>query len=156
MQRKKAHKKSLRHGSTGDVVSLGSVLKSTLVAAPIALAVGILLILLAAAILSATGDPLKYHTVAGLFLIYLTALLGGTLATRLHRRRTPLLCGVAMGFLMLLLLLVLSLILPNSGHQYSTAMQIGLHALLFPATVIGALLGAREKQQRARGRKRYR
>ena len=154
MQRKKAHKKSPRRGGSSEVVSLGSVLKSVLFAAPIALATGVLLILLAAAILSATGDPLKYHTVMGLFLIYLTALLGGTLATRLHGRRTPLLCGVAMGSLLLLLLLMLALVLPDSTHEYSTAMQIGLHALLFPATVIGALLGAREK--RARGRKRHR
>ena len=154
MQRKKAHKKSPRRGGSSEVVSLGSVLKSVLFAAPIALATGVLLILLAAAILSATGDPLKYHTVMGLFLIYLTALLGGTLATRLHGRRTPLLCGVMMGSLLLLLLLMLALILPNSGHEYSTAMQIGLHALLFPATVIGALLGARKK--RTKGHKRHR
>lgn len=154
MQRKKVHKKSARHGGTGDVISLGSVLKSTLIATPIALAIGILLILFATAILSTTDDPNKYHTVTGLLLIYLTALLGGTLATRLHRRRTPLFCGITMGFLLLLLLLLLSVILPNSGHEYSTAMQIGLHALLFPATVAGALLGARER--RAKGRKRYR
>lgn len=154
MQRKKGHKKSPRHSSTGDVVSLGSVLKSALIATPIALAIGMLLVLFATAILSATDDPNKYHTVAGLLLIYLTALLGGTLATRLHRRRTPLFCGITMGFLLLLLLLLISLVLPNSGHEYGNAMQIGLHALLFPATVAGALLGARE--HRAKRRKRHR
>ena len=46
----------------------------------------------------------------------------------------------------LLLLLIASLILPGSDHTYTSALQIGQHALLFPMAIIGALLGAKEKK----------
>ncbi len=149
-------KKRRQRAASSDTVSLASVLKSTLLAAPIAIALGMLLLLGMTAILLTAKDPDRYHTAAGLVAIYLTALLGGTLTTRMHGRRAPLFCGLAMAFLMLLLLLVVSLILPESGHTYTNALHIGLHALLFPAAVVGALLGAREKKTPRRHRARQR
>ena len=132
--------------------SLRSIGKSVLLALPITAAIAVLLMLPATALLLTTKNPNAYHGVVGSILLYLTAILGGTLATRLHRRRMPLFCGLAMGAALLLLLLVLSLILPGSPNKYNTALRVGLHALLFPATVLGAFLGAKEPRRRRRTR----
>ncbi|MBQ3056137.1 MAG: hypothetical protein IJC95_01445 [Clostridia bacterium] len=143
MQKKKRATK--RHTTPSQEVSLTSVCKSVLLTLPIIMTIGLVLLLCTTALLLATKDPNAYHTAAGLVLLYLITLIGGAIATRLHARRTPLFCGVAMGSAMLLLLLVLSLILPGSEHTYKSTLQIGLHALLLPTAIAGALLGAREK-----------
>ena len=136
-----------RRQAPPDTVSLLSVAKSSLIALPIAIALGMLLLLLATALLLTTKDPDRYHTAAGLVALYLAALFGGMIATRCHRRRAPLLCGLGLTLAFLLLLLLISLILPDAGHTYSGALRVGLYALLFPAAEVGALLGAREKKQ---------
>lgn len=123
-----------------------SVCKSVLLALPIIMIIGLVLLLCTTAILLTTKNPDAYHTAAGLALLYLISLFGGAIATRLHARRTPLFCGMTMGAAILLLLLILSLILPGSDHTYTGALQIGLHALLLPMAITGALLGAREKK----------
>lgn len=135
-----------RRAAKSEAVSLQSVFKSVLLTLPIVAALGLVLLLLTTAALLKTGDPDAYHTAAGLVLLYLIALLGGAIATRFHGRRTPLFCGLAMGAAMLLLLLVVSLALPDSDHAYKSALRVGQHALLFPVAIIGALLGAREKK----------
>ncbi len=151
MKRKKRTAKRRVAGS--EEPTLQSISKSVLLALPITAVIGILLMLPVTAILLATKDPNAYHTVAGLVLLYLVTLLGGAVATRLHRRRTPLFCGLATACVMLLLLLMVSLILPSSQHSYGTALRVGQHALLFPAATAGALLGAKEpKKQRRRAR----
>ncbi len=150
MKIKKRRAARRQHTASPDTVSFTSVLKSALLAMPITIACGMLLLLLATAILLMTRDPDRYHTAAGLVLIYLTALIGGAVATRMHRRHAPLFCGMAEALLLLLALLFVSLILPESGHTYSGALHIGLHALLFPAALVGALLGAREKKIKSR------
>ena len=101
MKQKRGQRKG-RTRTASAVVGPASVLKSALLAAPIALTVGILLVLLVSALLSGTADPDKYHTVSGLFLIYLSALLGGLVAVRLHHRQAPLFCGLAVGGILLL------------------------------------------------------
>lgn len=144
MQKKK--KTPRRRAAKSEAVSLQSVFKSVLLTLPIVAALGLVLLLVTTAVLLKTGDPDAYHTAAGLALLYLVALLGGAIATRFHGRRTPLFCGLAMGAAMLLLLLVLSLALPDSGHAYKATLRVGQHALLFPVTLVGAMLGAREKK----------
>ncbi len=144
MQKKK--RTSKRRTAPSQEVSLTSVCKSVLLALPIVIIIGLVLLLCTTAILLTTKNPDAYHTAAGLALLYLMTLIGGAIATRLHARRTPLFCGIAMGAAMLLLMLTLSLILPNSDHTYTSALQIGLHALLLPMAITGALLSAREKK----------
>ncbi len=138
-----------RRQAPPDTVSLSSVARSSLLALPIAIALGLLLLLLATALLLTTKDPDRYHTAAGLAALYLAALLGGMIATRCHRRQAPLLCGLGLTLLFSLLLLLVSLILPDAGHAYTGALRVGLYALLFPAAEVGALLGAREKKRQA-------
>jgi len=133
-------------------VTVKSIFKSVFLALPIAAAIGLLLLLPVTALLLRSKDPNAYHTAAGLTLLYLVTLLGGIIAARLHHRRAPLFCGLAMGSAILLTLLVLSLILPDSAHSYTPALRVGQHALLFPAAVAGALLGA--KKQTAGSRRR--
>lgn len=137
----------------GEEPSLQSLGKSVLLALPITVAFALLLMLPVTALLLKTGNPNAYHTGAGLAILYLATLLGGTITTRLHHRRTPLLCGLAMGGALLLLLLVISLILPGNAHTYSTALQVGLHALLLPTALLGSYLGAKERSVPRRHRK---
>lgn len=144
MQKKKRTPK--RRAVSSEAVSLMSVCKSVLLTLPIIAMIGLVLLLCTTAILLNTKNPDAYHTAAGLALLYLISLFGGAIATRLHARRTPLFCGIAMSAAVLLLLLIASLILPGSDHTYTSALQIGQHALLFPMAIIGALLGAKEKK----------
>lgn len=144
MQKKKRTPR--RRAVSSEAVSLLSVCKSVLLTLPIITVIGLVMLLCITAILLNTKNPDAYHTAAGLALLYLVTLFGGLIATRLHARRTPLFCGIAIGAAVLLLLLVLSLILPNSDHTYKSTLQIGQHALLFPMATVGALLGAREKK----------
>ena len=147
MKHKKRKTRARKGGGEGALRSIG---KSVLIALPITLAVTALLILPVTALLLCTANPDAYHTAAGLALLYVAALLGGALATRLHHRRAPLLCGAAMGGTLLLLLTLLALILPDANHTYTPALRVGLYALLVPCTVLGALLGARERSARPR------
>lgn len=144
MPKKKRTQK--RRTVSAEAVSFTSVCKSVLLTLPIITVIGLVMLLCITAILLNTKNPDAYHTAAGLVLLYLVTLFGGLIATRLHARRTPLFCGIAMGAAVLLLLLVLSLILPGSDHTYTSTLQIGQHALLFPLAIVGALLGAREKK----------
>ena len=133
--------------------SLRSIGKSVLIALPVTGAVATLLMLPVTALLLCTANPNAHHTAAGLALLYVAALFGGALATRLHHRRAPLLCGAAMGGAMLLLLILLALLLPSTESGDTVALRVGLHALILPCTVAGALLGAKERSARPRRRR---
>ena len=69
---------------------------------------------IAAALLMRTSDPDRYHTAAGLALIYFTAAVGGFAAVRLNRRSAPLLCGLGEGLLLMTLLLAVGFFLALS------------------------------------------
>ena len=127
-------------------VTIKSVFKSVFLALPIAVAIGLLLLLPITALLLRSKDPNAYHTAAGLALLYLVTLLGGIIAARLHQRRAPFFCGLAIATVMLLVLLLLSLVLPSSTHNYTPALRVGQHALLFPAALAGTFLGAKEQK----------
>lgn len=134
--------------------NLGSLMKCALCALPITAGVGLLLLLLTAALLMKTGDPNRYHTVAGLALLYLTAALGGMIATRLYRRRSPLLCGLAEGLLLLLLVTVAAFFLPSDLRgTVARGMAILSRVMLMPASLLGAMLASRPKTQRRKRRR---
>ena len=143
MNRPKRIKK--RHATPHESVSVKSIFKSVFLALPIATILGMLLLVLATALLLRSKDPNAYHTAAGLVIIYLVALLGGIITARLHHRQAPLLCGLAMGAVMLFMLVLISLILPDGSHNYTPAMRLGQHTLILPCAVVGALLGAKKR-----------
>lgn len=131
------------------IPTLSVTIKSVLVALPITVAVGLLLLFATTALLLATKDPDHYHTGAALAMLYLTAFLGGAIATRLHARRAPLLCGIGEAVCLLLFLTVLALCLPDAwGREQSGGIALLTRALLFPASLAGAFLAARQKKKR--------
>ncbi len=141
---KAKHKKAARRKKQPNVW------KSALLALPLALVLGLLLLLLTTAILLATKDPIRYHTVAGLAVLYLTALLGGFSAARICGRQFPLLCGLLTGAGLLFLFTVPTLFV--SG----TVSELGTYGLLLrlpvlPLSLLGAFLSCRKKAVR-RGR----
>lgn len=127
--------------------TLYDTLKRVLWALPITIAAGLLLLLLSTALLLAGKDPDRYHTAAALTVLYITAFLGGMIATRLCHRRSPLLCGLCEALLLLLTITVLSLFLPDDWkHEASGGISLLLRVLLLPAATLGAFLGARQKK----------
>ena len=144
LKRKKAAR---RH--TEESVSLKTVLKSTLFALPVAALAGLFLSLIATAILLKAKNPTALATIVGRALFYLTAVILGATAVRIHKRRAPFFCGLFGGALLLCLQIACLLALPSSGTG-STALSLLLHALILPVTMLGALLAAREKKQKRR------
>ena len=150
-QKKKAARKhrATEHSGAPD---LGSLMKCALCALPITAGMGLLLLLLTAALLMKTGDPNRYHTAAGLALLYVTAALGGMIATRLYRRRSPLLCGLVEGVLLLLLVTVAAFFLPDELRATpARGAAILTRVLLVPTALVGAW-AARKKARPTRRR----
>ena len=147
-------KAARRHRRTPDREggpTLCTVCKRVLPALPITVAVGLLLLFAAAALLLLTKDPGRYVGVAALAVLYLTALSGGFLATRLARRRLPLLCGVIEGLFLLIFCTVTGLFMPDAWHGGTSNVAAALiGALLFPTAIAGALAGAKRKNRRYR------
>lgn len=132
-------------------LSLSTTMKCVLWALPITVAVGLLLLLLSSALLLATKDPDRYHTAAALTVLYVTAFVGGLIATRLCHRRAPLLCGLCEAVLLILLFTVLALCLPDEWkHTQQGAVSLLFRVLLFPASVLGSFWGARQKKAKHR------
>lgn len=155
MQNKK-RKAARRHHAATDTggYSPATVLKSAIFAFPVAILIGLLLLLLSTVLLLSTKDPNRYHAAVGALVASAVALLAGLIATRLNRRRLPLLCGLAEGAILLLVLLLLSALLPIKVHIFSGALNVGLHATLPLLAVAGAMLGARKRASSKPYRKR--
>lgn len=147
-QAARRRRRTATEGGDGDI-TLSRTMKCVLGALPITMAVGLLLLLLSAALLLATKDPDRYHTAAALAALYITAFSGGLIATRLCRRRSPLLCGLCEALLLLLLFTALSLCLPDEWqHTRSGGFALLSRVLILPASMIGAFLGARKQRKK--------
>lgn len=134
---------------------LSTAVRSVLLALPITVATGLLLLFIATALLLTAKDPDRYHTAVGYAAVYLTALIGGFAALRLNRRQAPLLCGLCEGALLLVLLMAIGLFLPTAWkHGNGAALTVLTHACLPLVAVLGALLGTRTARERHR-RKRH-
>ena len=137
----------------GNATAFPTVIKSALCALPLTAGVGSLLLLSATVLLLKTKDPAGHHAAVAASVACLTALIGGAAAARFHRRRVPVLCGLTEALLLLLLTLPAPLLLPAAWqHARPLAVNIGLHAALFPLCVAGALLAARPSKKK---RKRH-
>ncbi|MBQ8716939.1 MAG: YrzE family protein [Clostridia bacterium] len=152
---KKPKQAARRHRRTATekdgAITLSKTMKCVLWALPITVAVGLLLLLLSTALLLATKDPDRYHTAAALACLYITAFLGGLIATRLCRRRSPLLCGLCEAVLLIVLFTVLAFCLPDGWrHTQSGGFALLTRILLLPATMIGSFVGARKRTAKRR------
>lgn len=148
-------KKHRRHGvgKSEGAPTIATPLKASLVALPITLIVGVCLLLAATALLLSTKDPNRYHGILALPILYLTAFLGGMIATRIAHRYAPFLCGISLGLLLVLLFSLLALILPDAlssgGGSY---IKFFLRLVVLPASLLGSCLGAKEKKHKRRRR----
>lgn len=124
--------------------------KSALFALLLSLSFAALSLLLFSRLLLFTKSPTRYPAATGMALFYLTAALAGFLATRLHGRRAPLLCGAFAGVFLFLLTLTVALLLPHTAGGGLGAKGLLFRSLLFPATLAGAFWGARQKKVRRR------
>ena len=128
--------------------SFTALMKCVLLALPLAVLLGAFVLLLCTLLLSLTQDPIRYTDAAGIFCLYLTAALGGMLATRLYGRRAHVLCGFFSGVLLMLCLGVPSLFLM---HPDTNAAQALMLRLMIPlASLAGALLFAKKRKARRR------
>ena len=146
---KKKPSRSRRNGSTSPKNPLSALAKSVLIALPVTMGVGLLLLIGTTALLLCTKDPGRYNTVAGLAVLYVTALLGGGIATWLFDRRSPALCGTVMGLILFLLLCIPPLFSAQDGIQNAGIAFLARLALL-PAALLGALTSTPKKKKRRR------
>lgn len=150
---KKTGKRGHRSATDGKgALTLPDLFKNALLALPVAMAVGLLLLLAATALLLTTPNPGQYAAIVGTALLYVCAALYGRLTVRFSRGKLPLFGGLFSGGVLLLLLLLLAWILPESATAYQRPLIVGLYAAVPCATLAGALLPAR--RQRAKRKRR--
>lgn len=140
---KRTHKKAAR--KKAEI----SVWKSALLALPLTLAWGLLLLLLGAALLMTTKDPMRYQGGVSIAMLLVTGLFGGICTARICRRRFPVLCGLLIGAELLLVLTVPALLLPKTLGAWGASGFL-LRLLLFPLALAGAFLACRKKATRRR------
>lgn len=151
MSSKKSPKKRTRHaaGSGGVSAAFFALSKSIALALLPTLAVGALLLVLTAALLLCTKNPVRTEKVAGIVLLMLTALCGGAFATRFYGKRAPLLCGICFSAVFAALVLLCSAVLPlPQADAAGKGGKAALFALLIAASVCGALFAARRPKKR--------
>ena len=128
--------------------SLAALMKCVLLALPFTVLLGALLLCICTALLLRTQNPIRYTPILGILCLYLTAALGGMLATRLYGRRAPVLCGFLLGILLMLCLGVPALFLQQTATNAAVALFL---RLLIPlASLAGALLTAGKRKTRHR------
>jgi hypothetical protein len=146
------HKKALRPKSPATQRARTSplgVISSALLALPVALACGTLLLLLLTALLLRLPDPGRYATPTGIAILYFSALLAGRLTVRFSHEKLPLVCGLLSGALLTALLLSVMLILPKGG-AYPRPIML----LLYAAVPLSALIGSLPRPKRKRTKRR--
>ncbi len=148
-QRKAARR--TRRKTQSEPRTLSAMLKSVLLALPASAAVGLLLLVITTAVLLSTKDPDRYRPAAGLVLLYLTAFIGGVLATALYQKRSPVLCGLCEGILLLIVTAIPALILQDTTAS-NTAQLLLLRCALPPISLGGAMLCAKKTKKRRKYR----
>ena len=125
--------------------TLPAMMKSVLLALPVTLAIGLLLIFITTAVLLSTTDPDRYRSVAGLILLYATAFLGGVLATAFYSKHSPVLCGLCEGLLLCLITAIPALFV-HTGES-NGALVLLMRCALLPFSLLGAMLCARKPKK---------
>lgn len=146
LNRKAAPSRFAARQKTQRPQSFTAMMKCVLLALPFTVLLGALVLCTLTAILLLTPNPIHYATVPAILTLYLTAALGGVLATRIYGRRAPILCGLTTGLLLMLCLGIPSLFLTQSAGNAAATL---LMRLLIPvASLAGALIAARKRKTR--------
>lgn len=135
------------HRQAGHAVGLDAFIKKgilpcSLMGALVAVLTAVLLAFVLAAILYKTADPARYVTPTAFSALYVSALLGGFTATRLNKG-SALLCGLAVGVLLVALAFVASLPVGNKlSSDYGITLSVALRAAVIGCALMGAFIGA--------------
>jgi putative membrane protein (TIGR04086 family) len=113
------------------------------------LGVGLLLIVSASLIAYFMPDPNALIMPLGLAAAGLTAFLGGVIAVRIHGGGA-LLSGLLNGYLLMIVMLLLSLCFVRNSSGYTAGVSCLLHAGFLLLSVAGAYLGNRRKTRKKR------
>lgn len=128
-----------------ELSSVTTILKSSLLGAGGGLLASLLLLLGGTILCLCTTDPGSLILPTGLLALYLSAMVGGFLAIR-HHKKEPLPCGALCGALMMLFFLFLSFFFASeSGKQFSLGISLLLRALIPFFSILGARLGWKRK-----------
>ena len=145
-----------RQGRAGRVTerpqSFTAMMKCVLFALPFTVLLGALVLCACTALLLLTPNPIRYTRAMGTACLYITMALGGMLATRFYGRRAPILCGLALGCMLMLLLGLPTLFLLQDESNAAAALLLRLLSPL--ASLVGALFVARKRKTRARRARR--
>ena len=137
---KKSKSTSRREQATQDQSLMRDVGKGIL----ISLGIALLLNLLASLAAYFAPDPAALARPLGLAASAVTALLGGYVTARIHRH-AALFCGLANGCGMITLLLLSSFCVGSLASGYSFPVTLLLHLAYVALSLVGALLGIRQK-----------
>lgn len=132
--------------------SFTAMMKCVLLALPFTVLLGAFVLSVSAFLLLRTANPIHYADAVALLCLYLTALLGGMLATRLYGRRAPVLCGLGIGILLLLCVSIPTLFLGTG--EGGTAAALFTRLLIPIVSLAGALFVARKRKVRPHARKK--
>lgn len=128
------------------------VLSSSLRGLSVALLVGFCLLMVASVAIYSLADPNRYVSSASLSVLLISALFGGFAATRINGG-SALLCGLLTAALLLAVTFLLSLPLSTSlSADRPISLSVGLRGIAIGASVLGALIGAKEKKKKKKRR----
>lgn len=124
-----------------------SVWRSALLSLPVTAATALLLLVLSAALLLLTKDPVRYHGAVGVALLYVTAALGGAASALLCGRQAPLLAGLLAGVALFVLFTIPALFMTGNVHKLC---GILLRTPVIAAALGGSYLSCRKRRVRRR------
>ena len=131
--------------------ALAGLFRHALKSALITVCIGAALSVIASLICYFSEDPVVLITPLSYTASALTAISGGVIAVRIHKR-AALLSGLLTGSILTLLMMLASLFLSPLASGYSTGIAAALHAAYLALCVLGAFLGQKKPSRRRRKR----
>lgn len=116
--------------------------------------VGILLVFISAAAVYQSSDPDSISVPASLIALYLTAFFGGSITARINGN-AALICGAINSLLLIFLIFSVSFTVPPFPYKtFSTGINLLLHFLIIPSSILGAYIGGKKRGKVGNSKKR--
>ena len=129
------------------------VFRCSFIGLAVSVGVSILLCLISASILLATDDPARIVTPTAFSILYVSAFVGGAIASSL-KRGSAFLCGTAVGTAILLITYLLSFAASHiAKNDFSFTEATALRIAIPVCSLMGALAGIAKKAPTPSGRK---
>lgn len=121
----------------------------------VAVIIGVLLAILISWIICHTDDPARYVTPAALTTLYVAAFIGGVTSTLLNKK-SALLCGLAVGGMLVAVMFAVSLPINESfSENHDVISAIALRAAVPISSTLGAFVGVTKKTSNKKRGKNY-